>query len=169
MKQFSKSTGEIEDQGGAMPALTGQVTVAIAATRAFEYVADLNNGPLWIPYLSSAQQTSESDGAALEALLTVSIGGQELTGTGQCVEWDPPTYFALEGTFDAGARFVLEVELEEGENGCTVYATVEFELATSGLGAAAARLVGERMLKSELEKAMTALRLQLNALETAAR
>ena len=149
---------------GFMPALTGQVSVSAPIHRAFAYTADPIHWPVWIPYLTAVRQTSAEGGAALEASLTAGIAGRELTGTASSVEWDPPTFFALDIHFEEGTRSAIEVELEKAGGGSTVYVTVDLEVAAEGLSAAAVRLMGERMLKHELARAMTVLRQQLDAL-----
>jgi hypothetical protein len=145
-----------------VPALTGQVKVSLAPANVFEYVADLTHGPLWIPYVSQVQPTSEeTSGTALEADVHASVAGRELRGSGRCLEWDPPLFFSFETRFDDGARSLLEVEIEPVDTGSVVYATVDITLSDGGVGARAAGLVAERMLKQELRKAMAALKQQL--------
>jgi hypothetical protein len=153
-----------------MTAMTGRVIVAAAPDAVFRYVSDLANGPKWIPYLIRAERTSEAtDGLDLEVEIVAGLSGREWHGTGRCVGWDPPSLFTLEAAFEEEASSVVAAEIEPHDSGSLVYVTVEYELPSTGVRRVAMGMLGERAVRRELEKALTALKHHLETPTASAR
>ncbi len=147
-----------------MPKLEEQIEIAAPAERVFDYLADTERGPEWMPNLVEAQRTSRrARGRGAETAVLFKVGRQGSRGTSRCLEWDRPRRLVVESSLDIGVTSTIAFELAKDGAGTRLSAMVDYSLPGKGLGRFVGGLFGNAIAGRDVRMALTNVKQRLES------
>ena len=142
-----------------MAALEDSILVSAPLRRVFDYLADVEHVPEWLPNVVEARRTSEIEaGPGTEVDVVFTAGGRESEGTCRCVEWDAPHRLVLESEIAIGVTSTLQFDLATAGRQTEVLARIEYTLTGGRFGRLMGGLFGDRMVRRDMRTALENLK-----------
>ncbi len=136
-----------------MAHITKIVSVKSDPTKITDYISRVKNHPAFISALKSIENlTGDEHEAGAQWDWTFAMGGVELVGKGETVEYIPGKVFAYKTTGEAESKFTYSVEAE-GE-GSRLTMDVEYAMPEGVLAKLADATVVERLNEQEADHAV---------------
>ncbi len=147
-----------------MALLHDSIEIAAMPKRVFEYLADIERVPAWMPNMIEARRTSEIEaGPGAEIAVVVNAAGKRRQGTCRIVEWDAPRRFVLESILDLGVTSKIAFDVARVGRQTQVSATIEYTLTGRGFGRMLGGMFGDRVARRDMRAALENLKAQIEA------
>jgi uncharacterized protein YndB with AHSA1/START domain len=144
--------------------LHDSIEIAAMPKRVFEYLADVERVPAWMPNMIEARRTSEIEaGPGAEIAVVVNAAGKRRQGTCRIVEWDAPRRFVLESILDLGVTSKIAFDVARVGRQTQVSATIEYTLTGRGFGRMLGGMFGDRVARRDMRAALESLKAQIEA------
>jgi uncharacterized protein YndB with AHSA1/START domain len=144
--------------------LNDSIEIAASVKRTFDYLADIERVPEWLPNISEAHLISEIDtGPGAEIAIVMNVAGKDRDGTCRCVEMEAPRLMVLESTIDIGVTSKITLALTPSGRHAQVAATVDYTLTGKGFGRLLGGLFGDNVARRDMRAALENLKAQLEA------
>jgi hypothetical protein len=136
-----------------MAHITKVVSVKSDPTKITDYISRVKNHPAFISALKSVDDlTGDEQEIGTQWGWTFAMGGVELVGKGETIEYTSGKVFAYKTMGEAESKFTYSVEPEDG--GARLTMDVEYEMPTGVLAKLADAAVVERLNEQEADHAV---------------